>query len=421
MKIKLEKGLTSLDIDIPDDKVFDIIIGKDVPGIGHDQIKHIISKGIKTHAPKGIINKKIAVIIPDDTRLWARGDIFVPQIVKTLLDLGVSTDNIKIIIALGTHDDIDKELFPQLAGFFCSQRVEILNSANKNQDRLVHIGETHKKTQLYITKEAVEADHIIIFGGILHHMAAGFGGGRKYILPGIAGYDSIQQNHSLAMRKDGSAHPMVRQAKLLGNPINEDLNEAADLFLKNKTCTYVAIAANGTGDIFHVDVGPLHKTFMEGCKKLDQACCIHVPQKGDFALISAGGHRKDGQLYQSTKALFNAVNIVKEGGNILFVAGCSQGVGNETFSSVLNTFKNNPRKLGKELAQNFNMPSYVAFRVMDILKRFNVTLVSDFSKSHTEILGFKYTDSIDRYIKNLKGKGYIIPFAENILPVSDTS
>jgi hypothetical protein len=92
-------------------------------------------------------------------------------------------------------------------------------------------------------------------------------------------------------------------------------------------------------------------------------------------------------------------------------------VGNETFSSVLNTFKNDPEKLGKELAQNFNMPSYVAFRVMYILNRFYVTIVSDFSKSHTEILGFKYTDSIDRYIKNLKGNGYIIPFAENILPV----
>ena len=421
MKIKLEKGLTSVDIDISDNKVIDIIIGKNVPVTSHDRIKHIISQGIKTHTPKGIIHKKIAVIIPDNTRLWARGDIFVPQIVKTLLGLGVSTDNIKIIIALGTHDDMDKDQFSQLAGTFCTQRIEILNSANKNQDRLVYIGETYKKTQVYITKEAVEADHIVIFGGILHHMLAGFGGGRKYILPGIAGYDSIQQNHSLAMKKDGSAHPMVRQAKLWGNPINEDLNEAADMFLTNKTCTCVAIAANGTGDIFHADVGPLHKTFMDGCKKLDQACCIHVPQKGDFALISAGGHRTDGQLYQSTKALFNAANIVKKGGKILFVAGCSQGVGNETFSSVLNTFKDEPEKLGRKLTENFTMPSYVAFRVVDILKRFDVTLISDLSKLKTESLGFKYTDSIENYIECLKGKGYIIPFAENILPVLEAS
>jgi len=419
MKIKLEKGLTCLDIDIPDNKVIDIIIGKEVPVKSHDQIKYIISKGIKTHTPQGILHKKIAVIIPDNTRLWARGDIFVPQIVKTLLDLGVSTNNIKIIIAIGTHDDMDKDQFSQLAGTFCAQNIEILNSANKNQDRLVYIGETYKKTRVYITKEAVEADHIIIFGGILHHMLAGFGGGRKYIFPGIAGYDAIQQNHSLAIKKDGSAHPMVRQAKLWGNPINEDLNEAADLFLTNKTCTYIAIAANGTGDIFHAAVGPLHTTFMDGCKKLDQACCIHVPKKGDFALISAGGHRTDGQLYQSTKALFNAADIVKKQGKILFVAGCSQGVGNETFASVLKNFRNEPETLGIKLAENFNMPLYVAFRVMDILKRFDVTLISDLSKSETQSLGFKHTDSIENYIECLNGKGYIIPYAENILPVAE--
>jgi len=68
------------------------------------------------------------------------------------------------------------------------------------------------------------------------------------------------------------------------------------------------------------------------------------------------------------------------------------------------------------------MPSYIAFRVIDVLKRFDVTLISNFSKKETEELGFKYTDDIDRYInKSLKGKGYIIPFAENILPVVNNS
>ncbi|RLC20182.1 MAG: nickel-dependent lactate racemase [Deltaproteobacteria bacterium] len=417
MKIKLEKSQTDISIIIPDDKVLDIIVGKDIPGIGHDNIKQIISKGIKAQTTKDITVKKIAVIIPDNTRLWARGDIFVPQIVKTLFELGVSKDNIKIIIALGTHDDMDKDLFPQLAGTYCCTQVDILNSANMNKDRLVYMGKTHKKTKVYLTKEAVEADHIIIFGGILHHMAAGFGGGRKYIFPGIAGYGSIQQNHSLAMREDGSPHPMVRQAKLKGNPINEDINEAADLFLKNKTCTYVAVAANGMGDIFHAEVGPLHETFMKGCEKVNLACSVHVPQKGDFALISAGGHRTDTQLYQATKALFNAINIVKNDGEILFVAGCSQGVGNETFSSVLKNFKDNTQKIGKKLTVKFNMPSYVAFRVLDIQKRFKVTLVSYFDETETKSLGFHYSKQIDTYIHNLKGKGYIIPFAENILPL----
>jgi len=417
MKIKLEKGHTTLDINLPDEKVCDIIIGRRVPAISHDSIREMISNGIRTHSPEGIKDKQIAIIIPDNTRLWARGDIFVPEIVRTLFDIGVSRGNIRIIIAGGTHEDMTKDQFSSLAGTFCAQHVEILNAANRNQDRLVYVGETLKKTPVFITKEAAKADHIIIFGGILHHLIAGFGGGRKYIVPGIAGYDTIQKNHSLAIGKDGTPHPLARQAKLWGNPVNEDVTDAANLFLKNKTCTYVAVAASGTGDIFYADAGPLHETFIKGCKKLDEVCCIPVPEKGDFAIISAGGHRSDGQLYQSTKALFNAVNCVKEEGDILFVAECLEGVGNTTFSEAMKNFRGRPRDLGMMLVEKFDMPSYVAFRALDCLKRFKVTLASDFSKSDTESLGFYYTDNMDDYAKNLKGKGYVIPFAENILPV----
>ncbi|MCP4723326.1 MAG: DUF2088 domain-containing protein, partial [Desulfobacteraceae bacterium] len=259
------------------------------------------------------------------------------------------------------------------------------------------------------------ADHIIIFGGILHHMLAGFGGGRKYIMPGIAGETSIRHNHSLAIREDGSPHTLVRQAKLAGNPVNEDLTDGAGIFLKNKTACYAAVAANGTGDLFYAAVGDLHDTFMEGCQKLNQACCVQVVEKGDFVLFSAGGHRCDGQLYQATKALFNAVNVVKEGGQILFVAACEQGEGNPVFARMLKKFRKNPDLLGQRLVHDFDMPSYVALRVIDILNRFQVTLASTFDEKKTRELGFEYTDNMNHYSKNLVGKGYIIPFAENIL------
>jgi len=251
-------------------------------------------------------------------------------------------------------------------------------------------------------------------------LIAGFGGGRKYLLPGIAGYDSIQQNHSLAILKTGRPHPMVKQAQLLNNPVSEDMEDAASMFLKNKTCACVTVAANGAGDIFYAGVGQLNETFNKGCNKLNNACCEKISHKGDFALISAGGHRTDAQLYQATKALFNAVNAVKEKGKILFVAGAEEGVGNKTFEQVLKEYKNSPEKIGTKLVREFDMPSYVAFRIIEVLNRFDVTLISNLSKQETLKLGFKYSDDVDRYIKkSLSGKGYIIPFAENILPVMD--
>lgn len=417
MEIDLEKGHGKVKLVVPDAKISKVLVGNDVAGIKTSEIQKIIAGGIRKLSPDSISSDKIVVIIPDDTRLWARGDLFVPTIVKTLFGLGVSRKNLKVIIALGTHTDMEQQRFSQLAGQVTTEQMEILNSANRNKKRLVCIGETSRKTSLDMTREAVEADHIIIFGGVLHHMAAGFGGGRKYIFPGVAGYDSIQQNHSLAMQADGTPHPGVRQGQLEGNPFSEDIDEAVDIFLKGKTCQYVAVAANGQGDIFHAEVGPLRETFTSSCQKLNQVCSTVVPRKEDFALISAGGHRTDGQLYQATKALFNGIEVVKEGGAILFVTACSEGVGSDAFGEALIKYRDDPQTLGRELTANFTMPLYVAFRVIGVLKRFNVTLVSDFNKTQTEGFGFNYVDDFENYVKKLEGTGYIIPFAENILPV----
>ena len=416
MKITLEKGHGTLNLNIDSKAVLGVLEGKNIPPIGHDKASLNLSQGIKDHAPKDINGKKVAVIIPDDTRLWARGDIFVPRIIHTLGQLHVPMENICIIIALGTHKDIPEDKFPLLCGKDLPKEVKIYNSAGLDNSRLVDVGSTSQGTRLTITKEAWEADHIIIFGGLLHHMLAGFGGGRKYILPGIAGEKSIQQNHSLAMGQDGNPHPMVRQAVNKGNPVSEDMADGANLFLKGKTCTYAAVAANGQGDIFYAHAGDLHKVFAQGCEKLNHACCADVGENGDFVLFSAGGHRTDTQLYQATKALFNAVNIANEGATLLFVAGCSEGVGNESFAHALKTFKNNPKALGKQLAEDFDMPAYVALRVIQMQQQFDIFLVSDLDEKLTQDLGFLYTPEPQALISSLAGHGYVIPFAENILP-----
>jgi lactate racemase len=417
MNIHLEKGHSHISFDVADEKIAAVLLGKEVSAVGFDAIKSTIAEALQTDLPPDIASKEIAVLIPDDTRLWARADVFVPVIIKELLGLGVKREKIRVIIALGTHADMQEDKFSLLAGKFTVENVEILNSANKDLSRLLSFGKTSRGTEIFFTKEAAGAAHVIIFGGVLHHMLAGYGGGRKYIFPGIAGYDSIQQNHSLAMLKQGGAHPKVRQTQLQGNPVHEDIQEAAEIFLRDKGCTYVAVAANGQGEIFHAEVGALEETFAKSCAKIDEACCIRISEKLDFALISAGGYRTDGQLYQATKALFNGVSAVKEGGHLLFVAGCEEGVGNSLFESALQKYHDNCDLLGRKLATSFDMPSYVAYRVIELQKRFKITLVSSLSEETTCALGFNFIDNLEIYLNNLTGKGYVIPFAENILPI----
>ncbi|WDP85877.1 MAG: DUF2088 domain-containing protein [Desulfobacter sp.] len=288
MKICLEKGGTHLSFDLPETKLYGLLKGRDIPGLSHTSISQIIAQGIQDHCPKEIASKKIALIIPDDTRLWARADLFVGDIISALGQKGVKPSQIKIIIALGTHGPIPQKKFARLCGQTIDPKIEILNSAGLDETRLVTIGTTSAGTRVTMTREAWQADHIIIFGGILHHMLAGFGGGRKYILPGISGENAIQTNHALAMDKNGNPHPMVKQGICAGNPVSEDMQEGAEIFLKNKTCTYAAVAANGRGELFYASVGDLHSTFQNGCSALDAACCVDVQTRGDFVLFSAG-------------------------------------------------------------------------------------------------------------------------------------
>lgn len=417
MKINLEKGKGQVKITVPDEKIIQVVEGRELPAMDISQIKEIIRAGIRQSSPANLAEKNIVIIVPDNTRLWARGDLFVPVIVETLQERGASLDHITILIALGTHSDLPADMFPALVGQTIAEKLKILNSANKDQSRLVTIGTTDYGTVVSITREACEADHIIVLGGLLHHMVAGYGGGRKYILPGIAGYDSIQQNHSLAFLPDGTPHPKVKQGSLKGNPIAEDMQAAAEMFLAEKTSTFVAVAANGKGEIFHAQVGDIFQIFAEGCHQVNRACSVPITEKGDFALISAGGYRTDGQLYQATKALFNAVNAVKKNGKILFVAEAAEGIGNPEFGNVLSEYKNNPAVIGKKLLQKFSMPAYVAYRVANLLNRYQITLVSSYSRPETESYGFNYADDLQTYIQSLEGRGYIIPFAENILPI----
>ncbi len=421
MQIKLKKGREFIRVEIADDKIDQVLLGKDVQPLSEKAVATIIEEGLTTHCPADIADRKIAIIIPDDTRLWARGDRFVPVILQTMEKLQVSPRNVVIVIALGTHADVARENFAKLAGDYCCRTVKIVNSANRNRNRLIYLGRTSRATELYLTQEVVEAEHIITFGGVLHHLIAGFGGGRKYIFPGVAGYDSIQHNHSLALDKNGLPHPLVRQAQLAGNPVHEDIEESCALFLQGRSCSSVSLTVNGEGEIFAAIVGELNQTFLASCGKLNEVCTVPIRAKADFVICSAGGHRSDGQLYQASKALFNGIEALKKGGRLLLIAECAEGCGNPRFADMLKRYRDNPAELGARLVTDFDMPSYVALRVVDLLRSYRVGLFSHISRTETEEMGFSCIQDISSYVKRLDGTGYVIPFAENILPILEPS
>lgn len=329
--------------------------------------------------------EKTVILIPDGTRSWSRSDLFVPIIVNSL------KGDLKIIVATGMHRGATAQELPGLVGdVFGKVRVE--NHDSRDEKNLSYIGETSHGTPLFFNRECLTADRLIIFSGVTHHLIAGFGGGRKMILPGISGFDTIQKNHYLAL----SNHDL----SLCGNPVNEDMVEGALSFLVGKTSMAINVGVNSRGAIYCITAGDWYESWSECCREVKRAEEIQIDEKADYALVSAGGWGRDGQLYQSVKALFNTAECVKRGGSIVFAAQCMEGVGPGEFEESL---------LHGKMGEKFSMPSYVALRLRRILGEYRIILISDLPKEATESMGFEYAKDLRSAILGLSGRGYIIP------------
>ena len=177
------------------------------------------------------------------------------------------------------------------------------------------------RNKVYINKIVANADRIIATGAVTLHPMAGFGGGRKAIVPGVAGLETINRNHVLALaEKPGDGcNPDVTTAKLEGNPFHEDLMECVEYvnpdFLLNVVLT-------SEGGLYEVVAGNWKTAFYQGCKDLLEISGIPVNEQADVVIASGGGYPKDINLYQGTKSHMNVDVAVKPGGIAIIMLEC---------------------------------------------------------------------------------------------------
>ncbi|MCD6419132.1 MAG: nickel-dependent lactate racemase [Synergistetes bacterium] len=418
MKVNIPYGNKELELQLAASKIAQALEPLPTPTLDYHTCKESIERAIVEMVPSC---SSFTIIVPDITRMWTRSSLFTSQVVDVLSRLGIKAERITVLIATGSHDGATKEEIITIVGKDVAEKVKIINHNCYDDKDLVYWGETSYKNRVYLNTAVFNTDCIIIVGGVMFHLIAGFGGGRKYILPGIAGYDTIQTNHSLSILPDGTPHPNVKPSLLVGNPVNDDMIEGAGFLLKRKKSLLINIVDNGYGKLSYITVGNWYSSWQEACHFVEKFYKVKIPSLGDFAIVSPGGYTKDAVLYQSVKALFNAALCVKRGGQIIFVTQCRYGIGNEEFASALVEFKKKPKLLGEHLTKRFSMAKYVAYSVLNLVEKFNITLISDIPSSSIEELGFKHSDDLGSLINSLQGKGYIIPFGENVLPYPETT
>ena len=275
-----------------------------------------------------------------------------------------------------------------------------------------------------VNKKAYECDHIILTGGIVYHFLAGWGGSRKTILPGMSSYQTIMKNHSLTLNENlgEGKNPNVRSGKLKGNPVNEDMMQAA-AFLRPTFMFNVIVDAKGS--IVSAVSGSYIEAFYEGCNIVEKLDSVNINEKADLVIATAGGYPKDINFYQSSKTIMNAKEAVKDGGTIIILSQCSEGLGgNEDVQNMLLNYDNMLER-EKELRREYSISKDVGYIFCDVASKYDVIFVSDLDPNLVKKANITVVKTIEEALEiTYKKKGsnlktYIMPHAANTFPKID--
>lgn len=272
---------------------------------------------------------KVAVIISDFTRASYRTDRYLARLLDLCNAGGVPDEDITVVIATGYHEAATEEEKLILAGEEACRRVRIESHDCRAKD-LVHYGRTVRGNEVYINRTVAEADKVILTGGICYHVFAGFGGGRKSIAPGVAGFSTIEGNHQNCFDRKVKYEidPRCNSGILEGNPVSEEMFEIAAMV---KPCFLVNVIVNDHGDFCGVVAGDWRKAYYAGVEIIKQIYGVHIHRTFDAALISNGGAPKDVNLFQSVKGLHNGLFAMNDGASVVLCAECFNGFGPEGY------------------------------------------------------------------------------------------
>jgi nickel-dependent lactate racemase len=329
LTVRFPFGKTEIKIKLPLKKLR-VIVPREPPTLQNEnqEIRMALLKPIKSDFLSEIVNSqsRVALLVSDITRPVSNRKI-VPFILRELKKASVRRDKITIVVATGMHRSNTEAELELMLGREVLKKVKVVNHNAFDKKNLIYVGETSKSTPLWVNKIVFDADVKILTGYIEPHEFAGFTGGRKSILPGVSGIATIDKNHGPEMLN----HPKARIGILDGNPIHEDMVEAAKMvgvdFIVN-------VVLNSWKKIAKVVAGDLTKAHSMGVKFYEKYGRVKVGEPADIVMASAG-YPLDINLYQSVKSLVAAEAFVKKNGVIILFAECIEGVGHHSFFECL--------------------------------------------------------------------------------------
>ena len=395
-QFELGFGKGSMTIALPEKNILAEVEGNEYPAIENieAEVKNVLRNPIGSAPLKDLVKagEKVGIVVSDVTRGWIRYDRFLHFILDELNEAGVPDSDITLIVGLGSHRLHTEEEHKSVYGI-SADRVAISQTMSNVEDAFEYLGTTSHGTEAKVNKVALAQDKLILTGGIVYHLLAGFGGGRKSIVPAITAYDTIQQNHRLTLTKEvgGGANPACGSGLTEGNPMNEDLIEIAKMvnpdFIFNITLT-------AEGQFAGFFAGDWMQAWEAGCKRVEEVFGVPVPAKADIVLASGGGYPKDINCYQGSKTFDNANMAGKDGGVVISVMEFPDIAEPPDFSKWFDIATIEEHEM--KLREAYTIPGFIAFKVRCFAKeRTNIVVTRPENRAFIEKTGMRMAETLD--------------------------
>jgi len=324
-------------------------------------------------------NDSISLLVPDITRGTSVKTVL-PALIDELIRSGAENDRIEILIATGAHrPETDAELVDHL-GRDIVDEFRLYQHRADDLEGNIRVGRTESNQDVRLDRRMMHADLIIPVGMVSFHYFAGFGGGRKMIMPGMAGIDSIMRNHRLSLKprpEEGFA-PGCEAANLEGNPVHQDMISTVKLL--NKKIFLINLVNGPDGSLIFINAGDIFDSHLRACEYYREEFTIKLEDEFETAVVSCGGAPKDINLLQAHKTLRYASRGVKTGGDIYCLAACREGVGS---SSYLESISRN--NIGEGV---YTLNTQTAVSTRELTENYSIYLRSELDDGIVRQFGF---------------------------------
>ena len=354
----------------------------------------------------------VLIVVSDATRATGSAQI-VNLLVRRLVQAGVSPSQMAVIFATGIHRPVTEKEKVELLTPFIVQRLRVLTHDAYDQTKLSTFGTTESGVTVELNSALKEFSRVFVTGGITFHYFAGFTGGRKSICPGLASAKTIEATHMLALDfETGGRKAGVRAGALDGNAVHKECERVASLVAPTFSFNTIVDEQKLATRLFCGDWKVAHRA---ACDYYVDHYSVQVASKRDVVVVSSGGFPHDINLIQAHKALDMAALACNEGGTIVLLAECSDGLGRPDFLKWFDA--RDARALAARLVNGYEVNGQTAWALLTKAERFRVCLLSELPADDVRRMRMVPVRTIDEALEQAgSGDGFIMPRGAAVLP-----